>query len=357
MSGNSSDEESVSSHIESQPQEEQELETPAIGEVAEASLETGQDPQGPVDIQGQTRRRLSFGAEESQEEQGISRGGQGLQASINPGTMSDSTNNPVSVALPTVHDNVADMFQDVTDSPIAEEKFARGSCEVPRSARGTDPKVVAKIKERCVAPLPEKFDMPYYMVSSQFGENEGAHGNQVQSASQAIISVAYRCSELMIRAKAFDLLNILLIPRLKDATKTKPSDVWDFSHRDNLLESYGSISRERAELWTKYMYMWSKSPELEAQDQEWLLELVRNSTTPQLKVKLARTFEKLDGCCQGGVTYLWLLLNFLVKVNSDVAEGLQEVLKNFKEKGLYKYRGESVEDARIEIEAVCTHLQ
>ena len=54
-------------------------------------------------------------------------------------------------ALPTVHGSAADMFKSA--DPVDKATLAGGSCELPRSQRGTDAKTIAKSKERACAGL------------------------------------------------------------------------------------------------------------------------------------------------------------------------------------------------------------
>ena len=117
-------------------------------------------------------------------------------------------------ALPTVHGSAADMFK-VAD-PVDKATLAGGSCELPRSQRGTDAKTIAKSKERACAGLKVKFDLNYYQVSGKFTEEDDSKSMATKSTQDAIISVTYICEELKSRIKAFDLRNACLVPTLKD---------------------------------------------------------------------------------------------------------------------------------------------
>ena len=86
-------------------------------------------------------------------------------------------------------------------------------------------------------------------------------------------------------------------------------------------------------MWCDDCLRWGKGVE-EAQDQEWLLSLTKNSCTTDLVVKVGKKFDKLEGQFQGGVVFLWMMLNTIVRITPDLASGLQNKTKLLALKGL-----------------------
>ena len=107
--------------------------------------------------------------------------------------------------------------------------------------------------------------------------------------------------------------------------------------------------------WTSDSLLWSKSKYKE-QDQEWLLQLTRNSCTTNLKVKVEEKFEKLEGHHEGETTYLWLMLHTVIYITDEVATSLKTKIKEFKTGGLKSYAGENIKTAKTELVAICTRL-
>ena len=124
------------------------------------------------------------------------------------------------------------------------------------------------------------------------------------------------------------------------------------------MDNYGSITEQEVKLRCSDYLRWAK-PEnciFECQDQDWLLTLTRNSITSDLDVKVRCSFNKLEGRHQGGVVFIWMMLNTIVHITDDVAKGIQDKIKEFVQKGLTTYKGKNVEAARVELVAICTRL-
>jgi hypothetical protein len=262
--------------------------------------------------------------------------------------------------MPTVHANASDMFLDA--DPLEEEKLAGGACQHPRSERErlkNDPKSMDKIKKGCTYSLDLKFGLPTYMVSSKYNkeeeDDENGNGAATDDATDTIIGVGYRCRGAKLRCQEYDLLNALQVPTLTNATGGKPSLRWDFNSKRFLFDEFGLITKEEILQWSEDCLLWAKD-ELDRQDQDWLLCLARNSCTTDLKVLIDRAFDKLPAKHQAGCVYWWMMLDAMVKITDDIANGLKNKIKTFAEKGLLSYKGENVETARIEMTSICFRL-
>ena len=271
--------------------------------------------------------------------------------------MSGTASNPTN--LPTVFGDSNDMF--VNANPIDESKLAGGACQHPRSERerlktANDTKSYDKIKRGAVAALPLKFNLPGFLITQKYEEEDESGINApTKDATEAIVGVAFRCKAAKIRAKQYDLMNALNVPVLKNPTGATPGDRWDFTNRRNLFDLFGKITKEEILQWSEDCLLWCKS-EHDREDQEWLLELARNSSTFELQVNVDRGFDKLPSKHQGGVVYWWIIFQTIVQINDDIVTGLKNKIKQFAQKGLLGYVGENVETARTEITAICTRL-
>ena len=223
------------------------------------------------------------------------------------------------------------MFLDA--GPCDKRKLKNGTCPNPRSKRGTTEKDIAKAKPRVCVVLESQFESPYYYVSGKYDVDDDKKALH-KSACDAIISCTFTCKEMGFRVWEFDMANAILIPVLKNKYGATPADRWDFTQQKrDLLEEYGSITLEEVLQWTLDSLLWSKS-QYEEQDQEWLLQLTRNSCTTDLKVKVEEKFEKLEGHHKGGTTYLWLMLHTVIYITDEVANSLKTKIKEFKTGGL-----------------------
>jgi hypothetical protein len=195
-------------------------------------------------------------------------------------------------SLPTVHGTAAEMFKDT--GPRDKSQLTNGTCPNPRDKRGDSEKELARTKLRATVALESQFKAPYYYISGKFDVGDDKKALH-KSACDAIISCTFKCKEMGFRVKEFNMMNVILIPTLKNPAGLTPASRWDFTDkRRNLMEEYGSITLEEVMQWTSDSLLWSKTP-LEEQDQEWLLILMRNSSNTDLKLKVEPKFEKLEG--------------------------------------------------------------
>ena len=59
------------------------------------------------------------------------------------------------------------------------------------------------------------------------------------------------------------------------------------------------------------------------QDQDWIQPLTQNSRSTGLRVKVGKTFDKLEGHQQASVTCLWIVLDTISNITLDIAKGLK----------------------------------
>ena len=305
--------------------------------------------------EGQQEAEDSQSAQEEEEEDPTTE----LDTSPNMSGAANTTTTSTPMNLPTVFGKSEDMF--VSTGPLDETRLAGGACQHPRSERvrlkaANDLKSLDKIKRGAVAALPLKFTLPNFLITQQYEEEDETGMNApTKDATEAIIGVAFRCKAAKIRAKQYDLLNALNVPTLKDINGLTPLERWDFTLRRNLFDLFGTITKEEILMWSSDSLLWCKT-ESDREDQEWLLELARNSCTLELQVNVDRAFDKLPPKHQGGVVYWWLVFQAVVQINDDIVTGLKNKIKQFALKGMLGYTGENVESARTEIIAICTRL-
>ena len=268
----------------------------------------------------------------------------------------DDSNLDANASSATPVESILDCASMFASTPKDKTKLTGLMASVTRSDRESSAKDKQKIKSRYTTSIPSKFEVPKHYVSSQLGESDGAGSVNATSIHDAFIATAQKTRELKNKCTEFDIINIFMIPRLKDNTAGISPDLrWDFAKRTHFLDTHAQISMEACKLWVSDCILFDGST-YEAEDQEWLLECARNCCSPDLRQKVDEDFEKLALEFRGGVTYLKLMYDVLVFVNDHVIVGMQKWIKNLANKGLRMFPNESVRDMSISTLAICTQL-
>ena len=140
------------------------------------------------------------------------------------------------------------MFENA--GPRDKSKLTNGTCQNPWDKQGDSKKELANTKVRATAALESKLEAPYYYVSKKFyvdNEKKVLH----KLACDVIISCTFKCKEIDLCVKEFNMLNAIVIPILQDPAGWTPADHWNFIVRRNLLEEYGFITLEEVLQWTE----------------------------------------------------------------------------------------------------------
>ena len=262
----------------------------------------------------------------------------------------------MATGVPTVSADAAAMFK--TSAPDSADHFKQGSCQYPRSMRGTTPKEILRIKEKAVAPLKVKFRISQYFVSGKFGDEDDEMSPQATETLDALVNTGYRIVEVKRRTKEFDMHNCLLVPAWLDEKGATPAERWDFTKRTHLFDDFGSISKKQITTWCDDCIRWAKTEvaPYERQDQEWIGEFLRNSCVPDLVVQVDRDIELMTGSMQGGVVWAWIMLNKVIHITDEVVVAMCSRIKDFAATGLKGIPGENVMAARAEQLTFATRL-
>ena len=125
----------------------------------------------------------------------------------------------------------------------------------------------------------------------------------------------------------------MLVPTLLNVNATTLSVQWYFIKQHYLLLERSKIIKEQVLLWREDCMRWDTHKSLitgvtyKRQDQEWICTIAKHSCFVSLNIKIDKTYSKLDGHQQAGVVYLWLMLDIIVNIIADVAEGLKEQIR------------------------------
>ena len=249
--------------------------------------------------------------------------------------------------------DVNTMFK--VSNPKSKTEISGLTASVKRADRNTSVKDKQKIKSKCTQAIEHPFDVPLHYVSSLSGESEGTGAIEGTDMTDAFIATSLKTLTFKDRCTEYDIINVLLIPKLKNATATTPADRWDFSERVHFLDHHGTVSMETCKLWVNDCVLWDAST-FEAEDMDWLLTFAKNSCSTSLRQKVDEKFNKLANEHRGGVTYLKLMYEVMIFVNDSVIVNLQQWIKKFGDKGLMMFPGESVQRLRLAAIAVCTRL-
>ena len=90
-----------------------------------------------------------------------------------------------------------------------------GVCKNPHSECGADSKTIARVKDQAIKPLKLKFGLPYHYLLGKFGEDNYNDLKNLASLD-ALIGIAYHCTEMKMLTQSFDLTNSMLIPAAAD---------------------------------------------------------------------------------------------------------------------------------------------
>jgi hypothetical protein len=203
----------------------------------------------------------------------------------------------------------------------SEKDLDKGQVSVPRSERGTSAKDKQKIKKLATEPLLDRFGVPKHLV---VGQGEAEDG--ISKIQDAFIGIAQRTKMLNDRAVEYDMFTPLMIPVLVDSTNIDMDLKWGAVDRC-LLTHYGTITLEEAQEWTKDMLLYGHEDEVE--NQNWLLQFVRNSCTEGLRARIDVEFDKLEKAMKGGVVYIKMMYDILVNMTDSVVTSLQRFVKTF----------------------------
>ena len=262
----------------------------------------------------------------------------------------------MATGVPTVFADAAAMFK--TSAPDSADLYRDGSCQYPRSMRGTTPKEILRMKEKAVAPLPLKFHISSYFVSGKYGDDDNGASPGASETIDALVSTGYRIAEFKRRAKEFDMHNCLLVPAWLDENGATPAERWDFNKRAHLFDNFGSITKKQITTWCDDCIRWATDAvaPYERQDQEWIGQLLRNSCVPDLVAQVDRDIELEEGSMQGGVVWAWIMLHKVVHISDAVVAALCGRIKDFAATGLKGIPGENVMTARAEQLTFATRL-
>ena len=303
------------------------------------------------DVNQQPARRLDFAdsliADTQQEEE------QESPSAI----MADGNSQQVANATSTTAvDSILDSASMFASTPKDKTKLTGLVASVTRGDRGSSVKDKQKIKSRYTTSIASKFEVPKHYVSSQLGESDGAGSVNATSIHDAFIATAQKTRELKNKCTEYDIINILMVPRLVNNTAgINPNQRWDFTERTHFLDAHAQVSMEACKLWVSDCILYDGS-NFEVEDQEWLLECARNFCSADLRQKVDEDFEKLEYEFRGGVTYLKLMFDVLIFVNDHVIVGMQKWVKDLAKKGLRMFPNESVREMTISTLAICTQL-
>lgn len=146
---------------------------------------------------------------------------------------------------------------------------------------------------------------------------------------------------LETRARKFDLLDVINIPKLINANADKMENKWDMSSRTNLLTNWTKVSIEDVK---EYQADINKFSTLDSTSSNWLKDLLLNSMDIDLRAKIQETYGPLeDQGTFGGIVYLKIGLDVMFCMTREVVSSLQLHIENFGKTGIAGYGcGENV---------------
>jgi hypothetical protein len=135
-----------------------------------------------------------------------------------------------------------------------------------------------------------------------------------------------RC--LMDRIKQFDMQDAIMIPKLVDKTLSANSGKWAAPTTD-MLKDVKTLTLDAVKEYTSDTLKFDKTYGTGRQDQHWLLKLIRNSCSSDLRDIVDKTFNELPVHQQGGSVYLKLIYDVVFNMTEPVICVLQNWIKGF----------------------------
>lgn len=237
---------------------------------------------------------------------------------------------------------------------LPTEVVSEGSVLVPKKSRGAvGSRDYLRYMTEATAALEHKFGVPSHMVSTRDGESEEGDETKYRFIQEAFVSNFTKVDELKRRMMEYDLMDILQIPKLVDASASHPLDMFS-EEKEDLFVCFNSIEKSHVLVWQATINEWRKPADRESS--RWGQLLMFNSCTVALREHLRDSYDSLPAEHKGSITYLYFLLRAIFVMTRDNVSALKRYLRYFREKGLRRIKGENVLIAKKELEAVCSRL-
>ena len=212
-------------------------------------------------------------------------------------------------------------------TPCSDEDIAKEMATLAKGNRGTD-KDLAKNLSLATASLEFKFGVTNGLtICNSSGEIDD--GNYSSNEIADIFSNngrVMRC--LKDRVQQFDMQDAIMIPKLVDKTLAANSGKWA-SPTTDMLEDVNTLTLDAVKEYTSDTLKFDKANGTGRQDQHWLLKLIRNSCSSDLRDIVDETFNELPVHQQGGSVYLKLIYDVVFNMTEPVIRVLQNWIKGF----------------------------
>ena len=201
--------------------------------------------------------------------------------------------------------------------------------------------------------LDPKMGVPSHFVSTRDGETETGNQTRHEHIQEIFVSNIEKVEQARLRAEQYDMMDIFLVPSIRDKDAPKPSDMFNQDGK-NMFVHWDSMSWKTVCLWQKAINKWAG--DADRISNRWAQDFLYKSSTQDLRERVDSQYKALPAIYKGGVTYLFLMLKIMFHISRDTINALKKYLKLFEEKGLRRIRGENVVIAEKEINAVCSRL-
>ena len=123
-----------------------------------------------------------------------------------------------------------------------------------------------------------------------------------------------------------------------------------------MLEDVKTLTLDEVKEYASDILKFDKPNGTGRQDQHWLLKLIRNSCSSDLRDIVDETFNELPVHQQGGSVYLKLIYDVVFNMTEPVVRVLQNWIKGFAKHGLHKVPGENVRSLYDAVWNISKHL-
>jgi len=227
-------------------------------------------------------------------------------------------------------------------SPRTDDEIAANKVVVPKGRRG-EPGSDTKRKNylAATAALASRFGaMKHLVANSQTGESDTANESKYASIQETFCSNSLKLKKLNERILKFDLKDILMIAALQNPEGTHAKFRWGGDNtKIYILEHMTDVALEVIILWQKDINLYS---DCDAESSEWLNDLLVNSCSDELNLRIDEKLSLLPDIEQGGIVRLKLMLDEMFFMSEDVVTALQHWFENFATIGPSKTAGENI---------------
>ena len=139
---------------------------------------------------------------------------------------------------------------------LGDEEVEANAVLVPKNRRGEyGSRDYLRNLAAATEPLDPKMGVPSHFVRMRDGETEIGNASKTQLIQEIFVSNLQKVESAMLRAEAYDMMAVFLVPTVRDAGKKIPSEKFNNDGR-NLFVHWDSMTWENVCSWQRAINSW-----------------------------------------------------------------------------------------------------